>query len=192
MMGFGKRADPSATGERVPFLVRFLATGFYAGYAPWASGTFGTLVGILIYLLPGAEHPAVLGGIIVLGLFVGVPAAAAVSRAEGNRLTKSAEWTKAKFQPEHHDVSDPSMVVIDEMVGIWVTLLLLPKSSLIVLCAFIAFRAMDILKPQPARAVERLPNGWGIMLDDVVAGLYANLIVQVIAVILRTWAPQLL
>jgi phosphatidylglycerophosphatase A len=191
-MASGNHINPPSTGEQVPFLVRFLATGFYAGYAPWASGTMGTLVGLLIYLLPGAEHPAVLGGIIFLGLFAGVPAAAAVSRAEGNRLTRSAEWTKAKFQPDHHGISDPSMVVIDEMVGIWVTLLLLPKSPLIVLCAFIAFRAMDILKPEPARAVERVPNGWGIMLDDVVAGLYANLIVQVFAAILRTWAPQLL
>jgi hypothetical protein len=150
------------------------------------------MVGILVYLLPGADHPAVLGGMIVIGLLAGVPAAAAVSRAEGNRLTKSAERTKAMFQPGPNDVPDPSMVVIDEMVGIWVTLLLLPKSPLIILSAFIAFRALDILKPEPARALERLPNGWGIMLDDVVAGLYANVIVQVLAALLRTWAPQLL
>jgi len=84
------------------------------------------------------------------------------------------------------------MVVIDEMVGIWVTLLLLPRTPLIILCAFITFRAMDILKPEPARSVERVPNGWGIMLDDVVAGMYANLIMQVFAASLRIWAPQLL
>jgi phosphatidylglycerophosphatase A len=191
-MASGNHTNPGASGEQVPFLLRFLATGFYAGYTPWASGTIGTLVGILIYLLPGADHPAVLGGMIFFGLLAGVPAAAAVSRAEGNRLTKGAERIKAKFQPKQHDVPDPSMVVIDEMVGIWVTLLLLPKSPLIVLCAFIAFRALDILKPEPARVVERVPNGWGIMLDDVVAGLYANLIVQVLAALLRTWAPQLL
>jgi phosphatidylglycerophosphatase A len=71
---------------------------------------------------------------------------------------------------------DPSVVVIDEVVGMWISLILLPKTIAATVMAFLLFRLFDILKPPPARQSERFRNGWGIMTDDVVAGVYANLV----------------
>jgi phosphatidylglycerophosphatase A len=161
-------------------LSRIIATFFFTGYIPWASGTFGSLAGLLILLIPGVEQPAPLAVILLAVFAAGVPAAGAVARAEGNRLTRMAAATKRTFQPDGHGAPDPSIVVIDEVAGMMLTLFLIPKTIPAYLAGFLLFRAMDILKPEPARAVERFPNGWGIMLDDVVAGLYANATLRVL------------
>jgi phosphatidylglycerophosphatase A len=84
------------------------------------------------------------------------------------------------FQGGAHATADPSIVVIDEIVGVWIALWMLPYSFVVIALAFVAFRAFDIVKPPPARQLERIPNGWGIMLDDVAAGLYANLAVRAV------------
>ena len=173
-------AQPEEPSDVIPFLPRIIATGLFSGYIPWTSGTFGTLVGVLFYLIPGAEHPAVLGAMSVIGFFVGVWASARVAEIVGHRLTRTAEMSKRLFQPGDHETADPSIVVIDEIVGIWITYLFLPKTLVVIIAGFIAFRACDILKPQPARALERVPHGWGIMLDDVVAGIYANIATQIL------------
>jgi phosphatidylglycerophosphatase A len=165
---------------RAPLLSRVIATALFTGYLPWASGTFGSLAGLLVLLIPGAEQPLTLALMILLGAAVGIPAAAAVARSEGNRLSPVAAATKRAFQPGEHEVPDPSIVVIDEVVGMWITLFLIPKTVVAYLLGFALFRVMDILKPQPARALERIPQGWGIMLDDVVAGLYANVGLRVL------------
>lgn len=130
-------------------------------------------MGILIYLIPGAENPVVLGILIIIGFFVGVYTSNQVAKVEGHKLTRSAELAKGLFQNGEHKTPDPSIVVIDEMVGIWITLLFLPKTWMAILIAFLAFRGFDIVKLPPARQLENIPNGWGIMLDDVVAGIYA-------------------
>ena len=65
-------------------------------------------------------------------------------------------------------------MVIDEIVGIWISLAGIAPGVVTFIAAFIFFRLFDVLKPEPARSLERLPGGWGIMLDDVVAGIYAN------------------
>lgn len=176
--------------DKVPFLSRFIATGFFSGYAPWASGTFGTVVGIIIYLIPGVEkNPVVLGSLIVIGFFVGVYTSNQVVQVEGHRLTRSAELAKGLFQKGEHKTPDPSIVVIDEIVGIWITLLFLPKTWLAILIAFFAFRGFDIVKLPPARQLEKIPNGWGIMLDDVIAGVYAWMATEIVyAVIVRVFA----
>ena len=75
---------------------------------------------------------------------------------------------------------------IDEIVGMWISLLFLPKTFFVILLAFIFFRLFDILKPPPARQLEPLPNGWGIMLDDVMAGIYANLAVRLVLLVFPT------
>src|SRR5438309_2356492 len=75
---------------------------------------------------------------------------------------------------------DPARVVIDEVAGMCISLLFIPVSIIHVLCALILFRFFDILKPLFIKKVEKLPGGWGIMLDDVVAGVYANLILQAV------------
>jgi phosphatidylglycerophosphatase A len=73
---------------------------------------------------------------------------------------------------------DPPIVVIDEFVGMWISLLWLPKSIVLSFIAFVLFRLFDIFKPPPARQLEALRNGFGIMLDDVAAGIYANMVLQ--------------
>jgi phosphatidylglycerophosphatase A len=138
------------------------------------SGTFGSLVGIVFYLIPGVEHPALLAPLILVTFVAGVAASARVASCVGHRLTRSAEIAKQKFQPGEHETADPSIIVIDEIVGMWITLLFLPKTVPVMIIGFLAFRFFDIVKPQPARSLERVPGGWGIMLDDLVAGVYAN------------------
>jgi phosphatidylglycerophosphatase A len=160
---------------RPSFLTRLIATGLFSGYSPWASGTVGTAVGVLFYLIPGFEESAILSAMIVVGFLAGVITAAKVASTEGHRLTASATLAKEKFQGGDVHGPDPSIVVIDEIVGMWISLLWMPKTVIAVAVAFILFRVMDVLKPEPARTVEKLPGGWGIMLDDVVAGVYANM-----------------
>jgi phosphatidylglycerophosphatase A len=75
-------------------------------------------------------------------------------------------------------LKDPGIVVVDEVVGQWVTLTALPFTPLTAILGFLLFRAMDILKPWPARDLERVPGGWGIMADDVAAGVYAHLLLR--------------
>jgi phosphatidylglycerophosphatase A len=169
---------PSGTDPESPsvaFLVRFVATGAFSGYSPWASGTVGTALGVLLYLIPGIESPTILGSLIALTLVAGAYTAGSVASAEGHRLTPQAERAKERFQPDSRHGPDPSIVVIDEIVGMWIALLFLPKTLVSVLLAFVLFRVMDVVKPEPARSLERLPGGWGIMMDDVAAGIYANL-----------------
>jgi phosphatidylglycerophosphatase A len=184
--------EKSSTTHSIPFFTNLVATGLFSGYIPWASGTFGTLVGILIYILPGVEDPAVLSTMIVLGFFVGVWASGRVASIVGHKLTRSAELAKSTFQPGEHEAADPSIVVIDEIVGMWIALLFVPKSAVAIVIAFFAFRAFDILKPPPAQQFERIPSGWGIMLDDVVAGIYANIAVQLCLWMIRLYFPFLL
>ncbi|MYB55908.1 MAG: phosphatidylglycerophosphatase A, partial [Gemmatimonadetes bacterium] len=71
---------------------------------------------------------------------------------------------------------DPKYVVIDEFVGFFVTVSLLPQSVLVGIVGFVVFRILDIIKPPPARQVEALPGGWGIVADDVIAGIYGQMI----------------
>ncbi len=175
----------------IPFFTRLIATGFYSGYIPWASGTFGTLVGILIYSIPGAANPAALIPLTVVGFFVGVVTSGRVAAIVGNRLNPSAAFAKATFQSGEAHPADPSIVVIDEIVGIWITLLFVPVSAVATLAGFISFRAFDIMKPPPARQLERIPGGWGIMLDDVVAGIYANILTRIIVLIVGSLFPSL-
>jgi phosphatidylglycerophosphatase A len=172
--------DSAPPPGHIPFIHTLIATGLYSGYSPWASGTAGTAVGLLLYyLIPGMDDPVILGVATVIGFFAGVWSSAVVAAAVGHQLTRTAALAKAKFQAGdnvEHKTADPSIVVIDEIVGMWITLLFLPKTIPVMIIAFFAFRAMDIVKPQPARYLECIPNGWGIMLDDVMAGVYANLL----------------
>ena len=169
-------SDSAAPPERPVrrFLVRFLATGFYSGYAPWASGTVGSAVGLLLFIFPAAWDTKVLIPLIAAGFFAGVYTSGIVAREEGHRLTRTAAAAKALFQGGEAVHADPSIVVIDEIVGMWIALAGVAPGIPAVISAFLLFRAFDVLKPEPARSLERLSGGWGIMLDDVVAGIYAN------------------
>jgi len=138
------------------------ATGFGLGYAPIASGTFGSLPGLLIYwgLYTVYGTPAVLVGL------VAVIAAGVVCATAGE---------------QHFGRHDPGQVVVDEIAGQMVALLFLAPTPAILVAGFLLFRLMDILKPLGARRLEALPRGWGIMADDLAAGVYANLVLQVLA-----------
>jgi len=140
----------------------FLAYGFGSGLAPWAPGTFGTLAAVpFAFLLKNLALPGYL--LLLAGLFVmGV---AVCSRAS-ERLGRH----------------DPGGIVWDEMVGYWLTIALVPPHWAWLAAGFLAFRFFDILKPWPIRAVEkRFGGGLGIMLDDVVAALYALIVLQLAA-----------
>ncbi len=150
--------------KNIPFLHLFFATGFYSGYSPFAPGTAGSLVGIFIYLIPGIEQPIILISLSILFFIIGIVTSSHLEKKLGD---------------------DPSIVVIDEIVGMWVSLLFLPKQLAVYIGAFLLFRLFDIVKPPPARQVERLSGGWGIMLDDVFAGIYANIIMQIILIVFK-------
>ena len=138
---------------------QFVATGAGSGYAPFAPGTAGSLVGLLLFW-PLSRLPfAGQAGVTVALFLLGTLAAAHLASRLG--------------------LKDPGIVVVDEVVGQWVSLLLLPLTPLTVVLGFLLFRLLDVLKPWPARDFERLPGGWGIMADDVMAGIYANLLVRV-------------
>jgi phosphatidylglycerophosphatase A len=177
-------STPRADVRRVPFVTRLIGTGLFSGHIPFASGTWGTLVGLAACLIPGATHPGVLIPMIILGFLAGVHAAGAIAAATGNALSATAVKAKEIFQKGGQQHPDPSIVVIDEIVGMWISLLFLPPTWTVFAAAFIAFRAFDILKPPPVRQLERLPGGWGIMLDDVMAGVYANLLVRLVVLFL--------
>jgi phosphatidylglycerophosphatase A len=136
--------------------VLFLATGCFVGHAPFAPGTFGSLAALpLCYLMSGWSLAA--GG---AASFLFIAAAIRVAhRAEGLLGAK-----------------DPGCVVIDEIAGMLVTFVGVPLTPLSALAGFALFRCFDIVKPFPIRLVERkLSGGAGIVMDDVVAGIFANI-----------------
>ena len=129
------------------------------GYAPIAPGTAGSALIAVVYYFFFASIGAVDWFVILaLAFVVGVYAADRMSR----------EWGP-----------DPGRVVVDEGVGYLVTVAFLPHGIWSAALGFLVFRILDIWKPFPARQFERLPGGWGIVADDVMAGIYGNLLLRV-------------
>ena len=139
-----------------------LGTWFGSGLAPVASGTFGTLAAAPLVALSGIFSPLSSALVLMIMTLVAIWA----SQIVHNLLKKV----------------DPSEVVIDEVAGFLLTMLWIPLSWGTVLAGFLLFRLFDIWKPWPANAAERLHGGLGIVLDDLVAGLYANLGLRVILI----------
>ena len=140
-------------------LFMFIATGAGSGYLPVAPGTWGSAVGVLLWLavsrLALPAYLAVLGALFVIGVFSAGAAEKIVDRG------------------------DPGLVVIDEIVGQLIVLTAAPHHPVAVLAGFALFRLFDILKPFPVGWIDRhLHGGLGIMLDDVAAALYALLVLQ--------------
>ena len=142
-------------------LAVFLATCGYVGYAPVAPGTFGSAAGLAIFVLvraSGSMHVE-LATIVVL-FAIGV-------------------WSGT--EAEHHFGGvDPGPVVLDEVVGMLITLALLPVNSMGAFVGFIVFRAFDVVKPWPSGRFERLHGGLGIMADDGMAALYGNGVMRIL------------
>lgn len=147
-----------------------VATFFGAGLGKPGPGTWGSIAAVLLWAaFAWGAHPSpqvlsisLVAGIL-LSIALGVPAATIAARESGRH--------------------DPGFVVIDEVAGQWIALLLSPADWRHALIALLLFRLFDITKPFPARQLERLPQGWGIVFDDVAAGLYA----WGVAAILRIW-----
>lgn len=151
-------------------LILLLASGGYTGYAPFASGTVGTLVAIPLFWLFAPLQAA------SVPLSLGLWGAAVVA----------ACWIahRAEAQLGEHD---SGVIVIDEIVGYLAATLFLPPTWEVTLLAFVVFRALDVLKPFPAGWIDReLPGGAGVVLDDVVSGLYSNVVTRVLAALFFT------
>ena len=140
-------------------LIMVIATGLYSGYLPKAPGTWGSIVGLIVYFfMHTLSLPAYLATIGVL-MIVGTFAAGSAEKIM--------------------DRKDPGQVVIDEIVGMLITLAAAPPHPMVWLLGFGLFRFFDILKPFPIDWIDkRIQGGVGIMMDDVVAGLYGFLVLQ--------------
>ena len=138
---------------------KFIASFFYLGHSPFMPGTVGSLGGLFVYFL--VKNNEILYGFMTLFLFVlGV-----IFSGEAEKIYKK---------------KDASMIVIDEACGMLLTLFFVPYSVFSVILGFFLFRIFDILKPPPARRIERLAGSMGIMFDDIVAAIYANVILQIV------------
>ena len=142
---------------------QFAATFFYLGKLPFAPGSWGSLGALILWIFLPSSY--LLQMIMIIILFsIGVISSKKMAAAMNDH--------------------DPSKVVIDEAVGMWIALFMLPYSIVIYSMAFILFRIFDIFKPSFIYRVQNLPGGWGIMMDDVLAGIIVWLICQGLLTIL--------
>ena len=157
-------AEP-VTASTAPRWATLVATFFGAGRLKPGPGTWGSLATTLLWWLIASHLPAnarliAIVLLIVLSVAVGIPAATLEARGCGKK--------------------DPQHVVIDEVAGQLVTLIAVPIGWKPLLAGFILFRAFDILKPPPIRQLERLPEGTGIVVDDLGAGVYGLIVMQLL------------
>jgi len=142
---------------KATFLDKLVSTGLGSGLSPVAPGTAGTVVGLLIYFIHGFEKFYVIVPAILVFFVWGTYAAGRMEKVYGH---------------------DPSRVVIDEIVAMWISLVFLPKQLILAAIGFFIFRMLDIFKPYPASYFDKKNGGIYIMLDDVVCGVYTNVILQ--------------
>ena len=146
----------------------FLATCGYLGYVPIAPGTFGSAAGLAVFYAVRSSGSTVVELATIVGLFaIGVWSATAAER--------------------HFGGIDPGPVVLDEVVGMLITLALIPVSVMGAIVGFLVFRVLDIVKPWPAAAFERLPGGVGVMADDGMAAIYGNLVMHGLVRLVPGW-----
>lgn len=148
--------------KQINWFEKLIGSGFYTGFIPLASGTFGSIAAIIIYIIPGFEKPEIIIPAIIIFFAYGLS-------------------VSSKFEIVYGQ--DPAECTIDEVVGTWIALIALPKTPLIILTSFLIWRALDIIKPFPARTSEKLPKGLGIMTDDVISALYSLIILHIIVYI---------
>ena len=141
-------------------LIKAISTFFFIGYLPLIPGTFGSVAGVgIFYLFGGGNQPAYflfVFCVMILGLLTSGKAEKLLNR------------------------KDPGCIVIDEIMGMLIALSFLPADPKIVILAFLVFRILDMLKPFPAERLQNLHGAIGVMGDDLIAGVYANIVLQVI------------
>jgi phosphatidylglycerophosphatase A len=146
-------------------LILLIATGVGAGYSPVIPGTAGTLIAVPIFLILSLI-PSPVYEITLLAFFF------------------LAIWSSEKAQG-YWGVKDDRRIVIDEIMGFLITMFWVPGNVLSVIIGFFLFRFFDIVKPPPIRRLENLRGGYGVVLDDVLAGVYANIILRLIQLIFQ-------
>lgn len=139
--------------------IEAVATSGYLGLLPFAPGTWGSAAGVLLFLLIPRSP---LAYAVTLVIFIAL-----------------AVWSAHQYQSQSSS-KDPREVVVDETVGMLMTYLWLPANLFTVLTGFALFRFFDIVKPLFIRKIEKLPGGWGIVLDDILAGVYANVLLRAV------------
>ncbi len=145
---------------------KFIGSGFFTGYFPVASGTVGSAAAIVIYLIPGFEQLVVIIPATLVIIFYGI-------------------YIGTKFEAEYG--KDPAQCTIDEVAGTWISLIALPKTIGIIIATFLLWRILDIIKPPPARNLERLKGGLGIMIDDVISGIYTLIMMHLVVYLFGTF-----
>ena len=136
-------------------LALFISTVGYVGYAPFAPGTFGSAAGLAVFFaVRSSESPALELAVIAILFAVGI-------------------WSGTVAE-HHFGGVDPAPVVMDEVVGMLITLVFLPVNITGAIVGFLVFRVLDVLKPWPSARFERLPGGLGVMADDGMAAIYGN------------------
>ncbi|MFH1691277.1 MAG: phosphatidylglycerophosphatase A [Candidatus Omnitrophota bacterium] len=143
-------------------LVKMIVTFFYAGESPFAPGTLGSFVGLLLFLAV-FNYPGVSVFLFLLICALGFLTCGRAEKIFGKK--------------------DPPQVVIDEVAGIFIVFFMIPINEVVLLIGFVLFRILDIIKPFPARQLERLKGSYGIMLDDILCGIYANIILRIFLVV---------
>jgi phosphatidylglycerophosphatase A len=152
------------------FFPRMVATIGFIGYSPLAPGTMGSLAAALVFLLFPLYIPT---WVFLLGLVILFLASVWSAQQVAGAAMPNVKSGKV----------DPQEVVIDEVMGMAVTLAFLPLNLKTIGIGFLLFRIFDILKPFPVRRAEKWPGGWGIVMDDVVAGIYANMMLRIILIL---------
>ncbi|MGK9368945.1 phosphatidylglycerophosphatase A family protein [Melioribacter sp. Ez-97] len=140
-------------------LEKLVGSGIYSGYFPYFSGTAGSIVALLIYLIPGFENPIIMLALISFFILTG-------------------QQLALKFEKRYG--KDPKEFTLDEFIGTWISLLFIPKIIWYILPAFILWRLFDILKPYPIKKLEKVGNGWGVLLDDIAAGFCSFFLVHIL------------
>jgi phosphatidylglycerophosphatase A len=145
-------------------LVKITTSFFGLGHSPFMPGTLGSLAGLLIYFAVKDKFPVYAFSLIFL-FVLGV-----LFSAEAERIYKR---------------KDAQMIVIDEACGMMLSLMLVPYNFWIALAGFVLFRTFDIIKPPPAKKIEKFSGSFGVMFDDIIAAIYTNFILQIACRILQ-------
>jgi phosphatidylglycerophosphatase A len=150
-------------------LALFISTCGYVGYAPFAPGTFGSAAGLLVFYAVRSTGSTTVELLTIAVLFaIGI-------------------WSGTAAE-HHFGGVDPGPIVLDEVVGMLITLALLPVSPLGAFVGFLVFRVLDVVKPFPSARFEALPGGLGVMADDGMAAIYGNLVMRALIAV----APETL
>lgn len=154
----------------MPFYHQLIATGCGVGFFPYGPGTMGALSAIVVWYL--------------LSLLVSMPSLIGITLALVVLFTFLGAWSATVS--ERYWGEDPSRVVIDEVVGQWIVLLAIPANFQLwhVVVALALFRFFDIVKPLGVRKMENFKGGWGIMADDILAGVYGFIVLQLLLIVL--------